>query len=277
MKFLGYFIAVVSIVLVWSCNRQEQLSEEVGMQEDNSLSFAEIYNLISDADIERAANPDNPYDYVGRLHFIGIDYVLSRATPQFESIVSEVNDFSATELMTKGAGVATPANILTQEQVDQIIHEAMSFDINIDNMSSSMLKNEVDRLEATITNLFENQENGSYENIKSQIVRYEAQVVSNNSLLESEKRTVLEATSIFRYSTAQWEGAVPVLPVENVPVDIEANKIKWWQWIVIGLADVGGGVAGGAIAPGSGVVAGAVLASSAAAAAFGADIVIGVR
>ncbi|HIR72448.1 MAG TPA: hypothetical protein IAB96_02800 [Candidatus Coprenecus pullicola] len=261
----------------YSCSEQQDIATE---SRNSQSYFTELYKIVSDADMERAANPDNPYDYIGRLHFQGIEYLLSHAEPQFESLSTATDNFIASIYAGTKADTIYVENVLSKEQIDQIIHEAMSLTINTDDIPSPQLQNEFNRLSASIADLFNNPGDFSYERIKSQIVSLESTVISNTSLPEAEKRTVLEATSVFRYSTAQWEAAVPLFQDDNVPSYVkDKKKRKWWQWLVIGLADVLGGVAGGAVGSlvantGGGVVAGAVLASGATSAAFGADIVI---
>ena len=129
---------------------------------------------------------------------------------------------------------------------------------------------EIIRLAETIQDLFENPGDYSYERIKTQIMDFEEDIINDYGLMEGDKQIVLQTTSVFRYSTAQWEEALPGFSAEIVPTGwtLNGKKLKWWQWLVVGIADAAGGALGTAIGGPLGTAGGAVLASSGAAGIF---------
>ena len=266
---ISALICSLSLITVISCSEQKGAAPESEQLEQNY--FSDLYDLVSDVNIEKAANPDNPYDYIGQLHFQGINYILSHSTPQYSSYSAATEEFLATlEINGTKAASAPVQNVLTKEQIDRIVEEAMSLRINTSEKLSPAAQKEIIRLAETIQDLFENPGDYSYERIKTQIMDFEEDIINDYGLMEGDKQIVLQTTSVFRYSTAQWEEALPGFSAEIVPTGwtLNGKKLKWWQWLVVGIADAAGGALGTAIGGPLGTAGGAVLASSGAAGIF---------
>ncbi len=87
----------------------------------------------------------------------------------------------------------------------------------------------------------------TYEDFNTFVINLEQEVTSNSKLTELDKQTILCGTSTARYSGAFWS---------RQQGDAAARR-PWWNWLVIGVCDVGGAIAGAAVNPGVAVTAGA--------------------
>ena len=95
-----------------------------------------------------------------------------------------------------------------------------------------------------------------YKTIYNKIIAFEQKIMEDKSISIKEKEILLESMSIARHSMYFWYNYY------NNPTGATYQaKKKWWHWLIIGLADVAGGVLGSS-SGGLGAVKGACLASS---------------
>ena len=92
-----------------------------------------------------------------------------------------------------------------------------------------------------------------YNLLHTKIVDYEKKILDDKVLTDHDKKLLLMSTSIGRYSLHYW--------YTNAQLQNARIERKWWEWLLVGAADVAGGVAGAEFGV-AGAVAGAVGASS---------------
>ena len=255
MKRIYILFLTAIIIAASSCNKVD------------NITIDPIYNLISNVDPERASNPNNCYDYVGRLHFDGVKYVTSHQNwnTSIGNILVLSSQFYETSLQSKNgpSGPNVVNNIFTEEEIYEIYENARDKFIICNRKDISLaLQQEFESFSRVIMDLCENSNEYSYEVIKNRMIQYENTVLENSSLSEDEQQVVLESTSIFRYSTLQWEEVVDSIEPDDTKVVISTEKLKWWQWLIVGAADAAGGAIASLIGPGGQTVLGAVTAST---------------
>lgn len=98
----------------------------------------------------------------------------------------------------------------------------------------------------------------SYEDFRDQIISYENSILNSNNLPQNEKDALLSISSIARYSAYYWYNE---LGNEAQTGFSFTGKHNWWEWLIVGVCDVAGGI-GGAAGGVGGAIAGAAGASS---------------
>ena len=92
--------------------------------------------------------------------------------------------------------------------------------------------------------------NTQYDDLYNGIVTYEKSVISDEKLSDADKQVILVTTSVSRYSFYKWYSIYS----KSVP----AGKVvkKWWEWLIVGVCDAAGAVAGAAGGVGGSIAAG---------------------
>ena len=84
-------------------------------------------------------------------------------------------------------------------------------------------------------------ENTNYNEYYKHIIDYESDIIKNKSAYDKKDvKILLSASSTARYSAYFWKKEIDETDISNV-----ITKRKWWQWAIIGVADVVGVVDGG--------------------------------
>jgi len=78
-------------------------------------------------------------------------------------------------------------------------------------------------------------------------------VQADQNIPSNEKAILFRVSSIARYSFLYRHNEFSAL---NSGVDPVHKKRKWWQWLIVGLCDVGGAFAGSFVNPGVAVSTG---------------------
>ena len=134
----------------------------------------------------------------------------------------------------------------------------------------SHTKSELDAFFRNIVSMSEYQDL-TYNDVYNEIISFENKVINQTVLVPiQEREVVLAGTSTLRHSLAFWEEE---LQIESTPYLCTSNskyngfriqqaaRKKWWHWVIIGVADALGGIAGGSLGGGGAIVSGAVGAS----------------
>jgi hypothetical protein len=100
-----------------------------------------------------------------------------------------------------------------------------------------------------------------YTDIKGRIVNWETGVQNDQNISSQEKTYLLRVSSIARYSILYWYREFTRCDPNVQP---SQRKRKWWQWLIVGICDVAGGIAGATVNAGVAVSAGAAASVAAA-------------
>jgi hypothetical protein len=217
-------------------------------------------------------NSENPLDSMGIYHNLALDYVEQQSLGQPKSIALYVGYSNQYMSNTFGSRVADlNTKLPSTSSIETLLADSSSFYFNKIDQSVYGL-NVRNRLKTVINSLTDTAGYASmdYCTIKDLIVQHESNVIRDPSLTLEEKQQILSNTSVARYSLYHWYNKY------NSKLDggetISGKKRKWWQWLVIGIADVAGAVVGATAGSPTGVgavaggIAGASGASSGAAA-----------
>lgn len=214
--------------------------------------------------VDEAANPENPYDNVGKLHNLGLTAIANH--PRFLLLTDEEAYNVATQAIFEASGIPfVPYN--------QIQHFAF-YGTNKMVEDSSMQTNNV--LSPTVTEKFMEMEDivrckgvdttltdtsdvaviTSYTKFHDEMVKFESGILNDSNLSTNDKQQVLGSASVARYSCAYWTIEVPKDPTNNWNQVLETNLTTgrtsgWWGnvwgWIKQNVAGVIATTAGDAI------------------------------
>lgn len=118
---------------------------------------------------------------------------------------------------------------------------------------SSYSKNELKELVSILKDT-SGEKSDDYSDIKERIVTWETSVQNDQNISSSEKTVLLRVSSIARYSLLYWQREFIIHDPNPAP---NQKKRKWWQWLIVGICDVAGGIAGATVNPGVAVSTGA--------------------
>lgn len=243
--FFAIIIATFGI-LVYSCSSDNETS----LKSNDSLTSSRIQSM-SKVD---PANPKNNMDICGIRHNIVIEAVMNnsenlRTTDDYVKYSNLVfhekfdNAYRIEDISTK-----TVTSILadSENNYSNVIESK-----NFSKQTTAKLK----ELFALI-NDSKSDENLTYRAIRTKIIAFEDQILASTEMTEDDKNEVLKASSIARHTLFFWSQRFG----DSSTVNSLGLKRRWWQWLVIGIADVAGGVAGATAGSptGVGAVAGAV-------------------
>ncbi len=218
-----------------------------------------------------AANSANPNDNIGVEHNDALYYLASNYTiPQLQNVNTLYN--AGIQYMNNTYGPNSAPNFSTNFTTSTINNylsvlspsapPANSFFTNSAPISSigkaflSQLLNQIYNQSAA---------NSGYPNIKSKIVTWENQI-SALSVTNTEKFALYAYGSTLRYSLLAWSTNNTF--TSSINFNSQNKKLKWWQWLCVGLMDAGGAIAGATLGGGVGAVVGGAVMSGGTVAVF---------
>jgi hypothetical protein len=221
MKNLKNIISCLILITVFNANSQNLNID----WSDNGNSTVQKYS-----------NSENPFDTAGKKHNILVSEFLKINNSKklsVEETISLANDFCDAKELDGGR--------LTMVQ----------FNYGIKDIKNNF-RGVVERLDISKMGKFKLQElfnfmvqngtkgNISIEEVTSYIVSFENSVLKNNSLNKKDKEVILSSTSVARFSTGFWYN------YNSADTTGQAKRTPGWlRWLIVGAADVAGGVAGG--------------------------------
>lgn len=247
--YLLLFAALASASIV-SCTKENL--QEANLEENPTIQLR--------GDLDDPSNSDNPYDYYGLVHNQGVEAYM--ATGMNDTDVEKVVESTNTLLLEEtdfndyfGGGAMATASMLAPLVSD--FPDNMEEVISAGNASSKVQ----DKLNE-FTNYFLEVIDGeeiTYEDAYNYIIEFESQILGQKSWTAEEREQLLSVTSVGRYSFFLWsnEQKAGDLSSKGKGKNTTQAKRPWWNWVVIGVADIGGAVVGSAGGPAAGVGAGA--------------------
>lgn len=185
-------------------------------------------------------NKKNPYDKAGAQHNEVVrEFIKKYSSEQlsFEKTIEVTNNICKSKGITDGQLTVKMFN-------NGIIDIKNNFKETVNKSSlSSEGKLELQKLFDFMLN---NGFNGgvSFDESISFILNFEENVLKNNKLIKSDIEFLLKSASVGRYSVCLWKdyyGDIKSKETENNSI----FKTNWVKWLIIGAADIAGGVAGG--------------------------------
>ena len=264
MKSKTLSVFVLSILLVVACSKQNT-DKPIDAEKQQPVSSL---SSNSNAGCGDPSNSSNSWDSVGVYHNYALEYVKKQAfggTADLKQYLDYSNNYMVSTFSSRVSNIREL--LPSDDQIKSILNDSASYYSNVIDKSpySDGVKGKFKELIGIITDEV-GYEDADYCDIKVRIVEFEEKLLADGSLKTEEKDQVLKASSVARYSLYFW--------YNEYQASLETGKRKWWQWLIVGVADVAGGIAGG-IATGPtvvGVVAGAV--AGAAGASSGAAAVL---
>lgn len=207
------------------------------------------------------ANPNNPYDYIGEMHNQALSLVMNHydntdktTTKEMNSLVEQYS-YQVTSMHTQTRGTTIDQlDTMTEEEVLELLADC---DNNLVNFISSLSisSESKEKLTEIFSFVLESADDPdvTHEKLNFKIVEFENNYLeimnSEGELDENDNLTVLAGTSTLRHSLSYWE---PIMIDESAAT----RGRKWWQWVIIAVADAGGALAGASGGPATAVSCG---------------------
>ena len=198
------------------------------------------------------SNPNNPFDFVGKYHNMGLDYVLNNYDTSIKGTY-------------RGIKIGLLAKDFVNANLTEINKEQTKAFKIIQGKAGNTITDSCDIYLRYISKLADNIDTSNFSIFIDSLMLLETKVLNDNNLNKTEKEIILGTTSVARYSTSYWS-----TPHNNMEFDIHHHHPSWWV-----VADILGGAIGGALASptgvgiGAGIAIGAFLGSGIAVAFFG--------
>ncbi len=225
----SFSIFCLAIFLLSSCSKdapiqpQKDLAPAPLLSEDMQVCFD---------------NPNNPYEYVGQQHNLGLDAIA--ATPGFENLTEEEAHNIATQSIEQNMGMDLDLNY---EEV-AVIYEDMTQEQPLVVSTQMLLDDDVISVNA-YNKLLELQEiidmSEGPEQLGNAIINLENDILQDDSFSEIDLKTVLGSTSMARHSFCYWMTAsMDTASPWYAFVGEDANGLKgsvearwgWWKRII---------------------------------------------
>lgn len=258
----NYLTFVILCLLVWffSCNDNADVSNGNIYEVKNETNFNKFTDECN------PANSQNSYDYVGKIH---------------NEIVSEyVNKYSSDENISIGKICSVVDSLAASNQdflqiktsayqpVDSLVIQngVLDFENNFSHIIDSLnisqsAKDELSDLEDYLFARSLDLNEPSLSDINTHIITMETSILNDNTYTQAELKILLSATSTARFSCCFWNNYYMYRATSKQSISMA--KRKWWQWLIVGAADVGGAIAGAGGTAAGAVTVGATASSAA--------------
>lgn len=202
--------------------------------------------------LQNPSNPKNKFDYTGDIH----NQIISVYVEKFGREKKSTDEICRIiqEIALKNENLQKLPDAKENSKVDcDIIKQGIDdFSNQFRNIVDSL--NITEKAKAKLQELIDynfdvafKTENTNYNEYYKHIIDYESDILKNESAYDKKDiKILLSASSTARYSAYFWKREI-----DETNTSSPIAKRKWWQWAIIGVADVVGVVDGG-IATGAG-------------------------
>lgn len=272
----AFIVAIITAALWLSCAKQGLKNEKPELPDNSSSGLAtEGGRGGGSPDCNNPANPLNPWDSVGIYHNQAMNYVKQQSEgvdKTLSNYLGFANDYVISLFDRRDTNL--PSKLFTASAVESLLSDTTDFYERMINRSS-FSRNGKSYLNELISYLKDTSNDNSTEycQLKERVMQVENEIQADEYLGSDEKDKLLMITSVARYSLFHWNNEYQGR-LSGGETGTE-KKRKWWQWLIIGIADVAGGIVGATVGSPTGVgavagaVAGAAGASGGAAGAIG--------
>jgi hypothetical protein len=205
-----------------------------------------IFSLIATVFIAMGAkaqdviNKSNPQDNAGAQHNAVVREYLGKYASENFSVEKTIE---LTNAICKSKGIEGP--FLTLEQYNVGVSDIKNNFKNIVNKSSlsAVGKTELQKLfDFMLNNGFSGQI--SFTECIDYMLKLENEILKNASLTANDKDFLLKSTSVARHSICLWNDYYKANTSSKSNNSLNSPP-RWVRWLIVGAADVAGGVAGG--------------------------------
>jgi hypothetical protein len=200
---------------------------------------------------DSAANTSNPADSAGYIHNLAVDYAVINVSTEldaqvgYDSVFSYLQNYWGSSFNADSIKNLIPVTYMESEFSSG---GPSNYHNYIDSLTgySSTVKSDLNDLVDIMEDTINLPSTIPYDTIKANIVAWETSVQNDGSLSSTDKDLLYRTGSIARFSLFYW----------HIKADDEWNSLtltqkshttrkrKWWQWVIIGVVDAGGVVAG---------------------------------
>lgn len=190
------------------------------------------------------ANPKNKFDYVGDIHnqivSVYVQKYGRKERPVNEiclltqEIASENEDIQ--KLPDADANIKVDCDLIKkgiEDFTNQFENIVASFDIS---EAAKFKLQELINYNFEISFQVEDTEYSLYYN---HVVEYEDSIINNDQYSKKDVKILLSASSTARYAGYYWK-----MELNETSLTTSAQRRKWWQWAIIGAADLAGAFEG---------------------------------
>lgn len=204
--------------------------------------------------VDTPENSANPYDQIGVKHNIVIADVMANATSlnTTDDYINYARTVSYREFGWSASSTPSPTNTQIINVINDVGH---NFGNVISNSNFSTIGKQQLTAFINIMITANSNQNANYNDLKSKLVSFEVDLDKNSLISSVEKQNILQVTSVARHSAYYWYNDMLDAKEYNSKLPAGAQKRKWWQWAVVGLADALGGIAGAVVGSPTGIVA----------------------
>lgn len=201
--------------------------------------------------LQNPSNPKNKFDYVGEIHNQIISVYVEKFGREKKSTDEICRIIQEIALKNENLQKLPDAKENSKVDCDLIKKGIEDFPNQFKNIVESIdiSTNAKSKLQELIDYNFDvafKAENTNYNEYYKHIIDYESDIIINEGAYNKKDiKILLSASSTARYSANFWKKEIDETDISNV-----ITKRKWWQWAIVGVADVVG-VAGGGIGTGA--------------------------
>lgn len=258
MKKVVFILCSFAIFSFYSCSKSKT---EVIPSKLNTQSKKIMEELPS--------NVNNPHDSIGFHHNESLEYVKLQIQGtnlrNFDILIEKSNEYSKNTFSSNIPDIET--YLPSSSYISRILADSIyKFKNVIENSDYSVYSQ--GKLKDFVASLYLIDENKKYSDIKKDIISFENSITVDNNISNLEKDALLRVTSVARHSMFYW------IKEYNTVQNIIVKRRPWWKWLVVGIADVAGGISGAIVAGPTliGNIAGGI--SGAAGASAGASTIV---
>lgn len=252
-NFLKIAIVFILGIVLYACSKDNDTFKG---EEGDLNRPAPTYFRVESCFVES----DNPYNYYGTIH----NEVIQQFVTEYPKGIRDLKDLSRTidamvlnndnyrEMFgTKNAPINSELLQEGMRDFDNNFHNMIE-KLDVSNLTKDKLKELCDFMIAEANAEVE----PDYNRFDSQLANFERRIMESRDFDQEETRILLSSTSVARNSSCFWQN---YYNSRHVARDGEAKGgRKWWQWAIVGVADVAGTFLGGGANVGTGIAASGV-------------------
>jgi len=215
-------------------------------------------------------NLNNSYNYIGELHneiihsFV-TDYSDDELSiEEIISIVESIANANESFLSIKGEDYVPVSPSLILQGINDLDNNFHSIIDSLDDVST-LAKG---KLKTLVNHFFDSadlEEEPDYLEFDNYLANFEEEILQDSSNYSPlENSILLSAVATARYSTFYWNNYYKNNGANyRSASDDNPPQRRWWHWVIVGVADTAGVIAGAAVNPGVAVTSGSAASTAA--------------
>lgn len=241
-NILKLALILVAGIVLYSCSKD---NEALPIEANTTQTFTESRTTLNGCTVDS----DNPYNYVGEIH----NEIIQTFVNEYPEGIRDLSRLALTidDMALSNNNYRQKFGDSHKATNPQVLIDGMrDFENNfhgmIDNIDTS--REVKDRLKQLIDFMLRegnSEKEPNYTNFDSELARFERGIMDSNDFNQEEKKLLLYSTSVARNSSCFWNNYYNTgNRASSQTQDGVSMKRKWWQWVIVAAADVGGTMAG---------------------------------